>query len=737
MKKQSFDLPEYGKASSFGEFLNRFVGGGLAIANKGFADQKEREEKEEKELQKQLKEARKEHERVINEKRRQIRDLEKQKKLERPFYEKLGFKSATTKAITREQQRLSNEINQLTGLGEIELSEDSGLLKAIKGVNLKDTLKSLPSGVMEAGEGLMGLGENFLPGHAGNLSGILKRGIRKTKEDYENLVGIEDRAGLGAKGGRVIGEILTPTPGGKLKWGGKLLKALGIGGLWGAIEAGKQDYDTPEEARDATIKNALIGTGIGLGTHAVGSKLSKYLSRNNKVKKDFAKIRNDAVLKEEEEILRAAKNMGEDATIGEIVGSGKTLKKITRDSSFLNKNRLEKVEDHMKDSAREFAEGLPKGEKLNLYRGIDRTKAHVKEEASKLYDAVKEEGIGREGIMPKRQVQEWLSAIKQASQNTKGIPDLKGKGVASDKYIQELENLLMRSPDDHKAFQRFVIKNEGKIPKADDFLTFRRKVKGLLEKASSENKQALDVLDESIEKIVKDLDTGDSLSKADKLFATKTAPFNDKGLLEAIEAGKFKEAAPGAPSVTSVFGKQSTNNAKIFDNLTTKDKERVIGAFVEEAMEKKGKSEPARAIYEAWHEIPEYIKKTEDEKIKNILKGLKTIADKNQQLSGIQQATSNTIGSRPDVRRLTSYLTLNPLRLIGLAESIAKKSHHAAYRSRTSAKNLKYYLKPELLDEITNRGGERISRPLMQLLMHKDNKNKQNETNNYELISNM
>lgn len=678
---------------------------------------------------KELKELKKLRDEQIKEKERELKFLQEQRKIEKKGYEKLGIKSSTTKKIEGEQKRL---LRELTGLGgeetayEIENSLKSPVEKAVevaKNVNFKDLLKSLPSGLMEAGEGLMGLGETFLPGEGSEFSGKIKKGIRNAKEGYEDWAQIEDREGLGAKGGRILGEILTPTPGGKAKWLGKLGRALYAGSLWGGIEAGKKDYDSIEEARKSSLNSALFGAGVGGLTHGVGAAASKMFGRKASKAKELQKIKEEASKAArpltDEEVKVAAEYLGKGSTTGEVVGDPNAIEKITKDTSFLNKRRIRKMKDNMNVYAKDFAESLPLKEKIKFYEDLVKLEEKALEPAQKLYDFTKEEGIGLEGLLNKKKIEEWIKPVREAIKHTKGIPDLKVKGLSTEKYLKELEKRLFTAPSDHDAFKKFYVANDDIVPYADDFIKFRKKIKTLADKSGVENKQALDVLNDSLKKLEEKWDPKKTLKAADKSYATVSSPFKEKSLEEALEIGKFQEGRSGAPSIHQVMGKQDKPHGLLFESMDLTNKKRIIGSFVEKELAEPGITYP-RAIKKAWEKMPEFIKESEEQGLKEILMRMKVIAEKNKQLSGMQKSIDESIGSRAAINKLLMLLRFSPL---GVAEAGAKgahMAHHAAYRNKTGVKHLEQYLNPELLEGARIKESGRYSRPLTKALIYED-----------------
>ena len=285
--------------------------------------------------------------------------------------------TATPKAKVPEEAHLSDE----------EYEQGQKLLKWMTGGKASDILKSIPSAWMETGEGLSGL---F--GDKG-----LKEKIRGAKKSYEEKMGIDDRDAMNAQTGRLVGDIINPLGiiGRGLKLGKlvskvpKLAKLLGGGSLYGAIQAEKDDA------------NPLVGAAMGAGTAGTLQGVGKVLSKAKKAK--FKKIKDRATFTTPDEISRRASMMGEKATIPELVGDETLINKLKKDSSMINRKRLSGIEGNIKQNAKAQIGALPKGEEelMSLYTNTGELKKKIGEGSSKLYDVVKESGIGNEGLLEK------------------------------------------------------------------------------------------------------------------------------------------------------------------------------------------------------------------------------------------------------------------------------------------------------------------------------------------------
>lgn len=581
-------------------------------------------------------------------------------------------------------------------LTDQEYEQGQKLLKWFTGGKISDLPKSLPSAVMELGEGASGL-----VGAKG-----LKEKIRSGKEAYEDFVEIDDRDAFWASGGRFLGEI--PVMGGlgkvlkglpllnKLSKARPLVRHAGSGSLYGAIQAEKDDGDP--------LEGALVGGALGAGTSLVGSAATKLKGRG------LSKIKKRASITDPEEILRRTEVMGDKATIPELVGDEKGINRLKRDLSRKNNSRMESVEDSIKSSAKKIHQALPQGEEeiQTLYKELQSLKGKVGEESASLYGNVKEFGLGKEGILEPGVLRSWLSSIKEHTANIKGLPKMKVNGGS----IKDVEKLLQFPPTDPKSYRDFYVKNIDQLPTADDFLKYRKKIKDMLSRADSTQASGLIELNESLDRIVKNVDLSGSLAKAYKHYATKAGALNQDKVKEAINTSKFKESEKGRPKVSKVFSEQSAANSQVFEQLSTEEKKRVLGGFLNEAL--KEEKHPARAISDTWKALPDYIKLTDDLEVQKLLQEIKTMAGTNKTLSSLQRSTTADIGSRPvgeKIRKnirpaiyaasflaeptLTTAIAATDLGLKGVS-----RGRNAMLRKKWGQKNLKHYLNPQLLDEM-------------------------------------
>lgn len=576
--------------------------------------------------------------------------------------------------------------------------------------DMGSTILQTPYRLTNHALGLLGAIDEKMAKHGPGtrISPSLSEQLNPSREKLKDIQGgIEEFLGgdpnaKSKQGVEMLTDIVT-LPGKALAKGGNLLSRILKNTAIGAAEGAGYGALYGEGDPDAMKQGAILG-GTLKGT--LGAKKSK----GQKLKEEFESIKERATFEDPEMIQRRAELMGKGATIPEVVGDETLINRLKTDTSRENVSRMREIESNLKRSAKELSEELPKGEALDLYKSLEELQTKVSDEAGASYDTVKESGIGKQGILEKNVILEWLKALKNAESNVKGLPKMKLNGP----NVKAIEALLQTAPNNPAMYFNFSKQHIGNLPTAGDFLKFRSKIRKMLEKADSSQYEGLSVLLEDLNRIVEKVDPNSTLATANKQWATQVVPTKQKAVKEAIKASTFEEAQKGKPSIRKVFGEQSIENSQLFEMLSTQDKQRVLGAFLDEVVSE-GEKHPSRAIMETWKKIPDYIKETSDPAVQKILKQMETMAQTSKTLSSSQSATKVDIGSSLPTKDLTkavrgwlyagSIFSGNPstAALVFGADLAGKginKIRNKALRKRLGQSNLKYYLHPELLTEL-------------------------------------
>jgi len=455
----------------------------------------------------------------------------------------------------------------------------------------------------------------------------------------------------GQRGAELLIDLALPA--GRVARGGKLLPRIGKNALTGAGYGGAYGALYSGGDPDAITSSALLG---GIFHSAAGLKGKKPHSK----KKLYEKIAEDADNITLEQAQARAKILGEEALIPEIVGSENFINQLKQDISKGNKQRLREMQKNIKQSGQKAKGAFVQGEQETLYSNLTELKNGVWKAKDHMYDLAK-----GEGYLSSRELKEFYRAVSEAHHYTKGLPQFKPrKGNVKNSYLKELKELIESHPlGDNRGYKEWYARNEMRLPTAEDFIEYKSRIGKALESDPGNN--ALINLQQSMEEIVDKTDKGSFLTEADRFYATHAAPFKAKKIKEAIHAVNLKQLDE-APSVTATFGKSSpSSNARIFRQLSSEDKRRVIGSLLDEVIGGSG-MRPDRAIMKLWKELPDYIKKTEDKGLQEIFQEMQVLAGMDKTLSSLQQSTTESIASRQNIEKASRLISR-----IGYASSLA------------------------------------------------------------------
>jgi len=517
---------------------------------------------------------------------------------------------------------------------------------------------------------------------------------------YNEKMGIKEGS-LTDKIGTGLGEIFTPLPGGKLKWLSKAGKAMLGGGLFGALNASANNENIPLEA----------ATGAALG--GLGSKIAGKLSgRGSKAKlKKFKDIRKGAHITDPEEILKQADILGEGATIAEAVQNPYYTEKLRGIESRINKARMKGMSESITKNIGKFEKEFP-NEPRKVFNSIEKNFSKAVEDSNLLYDAAKEFGIGQEGLLnPKT-----LRAYSSLSTDFPGAPALKMKKGSIDKTNQELKRLVSfsmpRNATDKngnltKEYKNWYIQNFDQLPNAEDLLKFRKAVKSI--PRDTPYRSNVDQLEREFSEVVERNDPSGRMKKAIQNYAEKVAPYqNQKEFAKEVKNLKYSNTIDPA---LKFFEKDTYEVERIFNDLPTEDKRRVIAGLIN-AKKSYPKETLSRAIAREDKRLPSYMRNSKDPEVKKMVKEFESLSSANKALTGIQTAMKDK-GSATEVKKgvrravpfLAGYAARNPMAATAMGGAyLGRKGYEKALLNQLSAKkNLKHYLKPELLEAIVQK----------------------------------
>ena len=603
-------------------------------------------------------------------------------------------------SLEKEESPMEKDLETVIPVSE----DDEGILKKIgKSIwkahkPIREINKSMVKGLGNMGKGALKLAFAPMPDFKNEID-VISENLGKK---YNEKMGIKEGSWEDIVGTN-LGEMMFPI-GGLLKgakWLPKVGKAMLGGGLFGALKASAENENIPKEA--------LTGAAIS----GVGSKVAgKLAKRGSKAKlKKFEDIRKGAHITDPEEILKQAEILGEGATIAEAVQNPHYTEKLRGMTSRNNKARMKGMSESISKAVEDFEKDFP-NEPRKVFKSIEKNFSKAVEDSNLLYDTAKEIGIGQEGILnPKT-----LKAYAALSTDFPGAPPLKMRKGSIDKINQELKqfvsfsmprNALDKNGNLTKEYKSWYIQNFDELPNAEDLLKFRKAIKNI--PRDTPYRANVEQLEREFGELVEKNDPTGKMKKAIKNYAEKVAPYqNQKEFAKEVKNLKYSDTIDPA---LKFFEKDSYEVERIFNDLPKEDKRRVIAGLIN-SRKSYPKETLSRAIAREDKRLPSYMRNSKDPEVQKMVKEFESLSSANKALTGIQTAMKDK-GSATEVKRgvkklapfLAGYAARNPAAatLMGGAYLGRRAYEKALLRQLNAKKNLKYYLKPELLETIAKK----------------------------------
>jgi len=406
--------------------------------------------------------------------------------------------------------------------------------------------------------------------------------------------------------------------------------------------------------------------------------------------------------------LRQADILGEGATIPEAVQNPYYVEKIRGIGSRSNKKRMKGMSESITQAAEKFEKDFP-NEPRKVFSSIDKNFSKAVEDSNLLYDTAKEFGIGQEGLLSPK----TLKSYAALSTDFPGAPPLKMKKGSIDKINDELKKLVSfsmpRKPLDKngnltKEYKNWYIQNFDQLPNAEDLLKFRKAIKNI--PRDTPYRSNVEQLEREFSDLVDKNDPTGKMKKAIKNYAEKVAPYqNQKEFAKEIKNLKYSDTIDPA---LKFFEKDTYEVERIFNDLPTEDKRRVIAGLIN-ARKSYPKETLSRAISREDKRLPSYMKNSKDPEVRKMVKEFESLSSANKALTGLQTAMKDK-GSATEVKGvirkvapfLAGYAARNPATATAMGGAyLGRKGYEKALMNQLNAKkNLRYYLKPELLETL-------------------------------------
>ena len=238
------------------------------------------------------------------------------------------------------------------------------------------------------------------------------------------------------------------------------------------------------------------------------------------------------------------------------------------------------MSESISNSAEKFEKDFP-NEPRKVFSSIEKNFSKAVEDSNLLYDAAKEFCICQEGLLNPKTLKSYASL----STDFPGAPPLKMKKGSIDKTNQELKRLVSFSMPRNavdkngnlsKEYKNWYIQNFDHLPNAEDLLKFRKAVKSI--PRDTPYSSNVDQLEREFSEIVERNDPSGRMKKAIKNYAEKVAPYqNQKEFAKEVKNLKYSDTIDPA---IKFFEKDSYEVERIFNDLPTEDKRRVIAGLI-------------------------------------------------------------------------------------------------------------------------------------------------------------
>ena len=377
-------------------------------------------------------------------------------------------------------------------------------------------------------------------------------------------------------------------------------------------------------------------------------------------------------------------------------------------TSRSNKARMKGMSESISKAVDSFEKDFP-NEPRKVFKSIEKNFSKAVEDSNLLYDTAKEIGIGQEGILnPKT-----LKAYAALSTDFPEAPPLKMRKGSIDKINQELKqfvsfsmprNALNKNGNLTKEYKSWYIQNFKELPNAEDLLKFRKAVKSI--PRDTPYRANVEQIEREFGELVEKNDPTGKMKKAIKNYAEKVAPYqNQKEFAKEVKNLRYSDTIDSA---LKFFEKDTYEVERIFNDLPREDKRRVISGLIN-ARKSYPKETLSRAIAREDKRLPSYMRNSKDPEVQKMVKEFESLSSANKALTRIQTAMKDK-GSATEVKRgvkklapfLAGYAARNPAAatLMGGAYLGRHGYEKALLKQLNAKKNLRYYLKPELLEAL-------------------------------------
>ncbi len=582
---------------------------------------------------------------------------------------------------------------------------------AYKGLIDNDITKGFGEGLGHVGKQLLKFLTPNIEGTEGYPHEHINRAAGLLQDDYRKKVQFKDPDSIASKAGRFAGEVTGLVP----------LTATGLPGVAGAISSGASMgmLEEPDNLLEGGIKGGAAGGvlhGVLKGIASLPQKAKKWW-----VKWSRGNPHND---------LKTAERLseyftGDEVSLGQVLDSPKTIQ-MERTMGHVPFSGESKTVDHMiKDLdhvSEKIAATFEKDPKL-VSKEIQTIERKLNKTAKEMY----EKALGTEAkelVLSPKDVNELIS--NNYPQKPDIMQKIKGEKTLSNEQVEkkwrEASTILQNLWNSGNKDSYVMLYKDLRLPNFWDLHWFQSDLKKTALKLAknpmveSNTRAGLHNDETLIKHIIDNYTNKKEYQAATDLYRDVVAPFKNQELfLFNLEADAGKK-----PSFR-FFEKGGKDAKKVYDRLSDKGKKAVLADVIDPQAEQL-----------SLRSFPE-IKGNRGNKAKSKAEHLLTKKEKhqfedygqlNRMLTDLQpeQKSPKTgyavlkAAKNPVAAALTigSHF-LNPAVSIGAGSGMA--ANRLLSKSLRNRKNLKYYLKPELLDEIIKKKKiKQLHRLPMQLL---------------------
>lgn len=595
---------------------------------------------------------------------------------------------------------------------------------------VKDVIMSLPRGAAHLTKGAIDIPLSFFPETRSKFDKL----IDDMDEAYVENAGVRPDSAASSLG-KLGGTLTAPA----VKTGKVLLSGASNAALYGAADKAAEGA-SPKDILKGIPKDATIGTALSLPFAKIGSRANK----NTDIMLSNASRTPQEALQLQEKVRKAGGNLSIGHALNEqglqesfermnMLGSG--VKRDMRRSKGAINQLSKQAEKDFPNEARELGQSIQKN--------FDK----VKGRSSNLYESSQQIPNSVEDLLLSPEQLDKVvfnsGKIKNAPSITR-TPEIYGLTTHDgDKVNKLLKSHYSKIRNSLKQYwnngnpspEYFELYKQSGLPNYLDMQDYYHDLNRYASKhhifdygADWKAKQAWQSQIDPIKMVVEDVDKAGKFQQANRFWKDQVLPFKkEKEIWKASNALEGDAVSP----VFEFFNKEGNINAeKIFNQLSEKDKRRVLGMFMHK--NRGADTSIIRNTYREEKKLPSYITNSNSPETQKLVKEIEDLARLNTNYSQFQSALKSK-GSSADVGKATKSGLATATNLPGLGAlktagtlGMGGIVQNLRRRYLNNPRTLKKYLNPELLKEMRIKRAEKVVEQLIKTNYHKkDQRNDQ------------